>query len=67
MQNRNPIREAARLKIEAGLKTVQPAIAKNLKLYEDFMIPIYQDIAERLGLSVDGNVVDLASEELKDE
>ena len=52
--------------MEAGLKAVQPAIAKDLEPYEKVMIPVYKDIANGLGTHVDGDEDGSASKESED-
>ena len=53
--------------MEARLRAVQPAIDKDLEQYEKVLIPVYQDIAKRLGLRVDGDKDEPVSKDLKDE
>ena len=69
-QSRKTIREAARLKIEAGIRAVQPAIDKKRTsnhIRKKVMIPVYQDIAKRSGIRVDGDEDEPVSKEPENE
>lgn len=43
--DRMSLEEAAKLKVQAGLKAAEPAIAEDIKPYEDEMISVYKPIA----------------------
>ncbi len=53
--DRKSLEETARLELEAGLKAVQPAIAKEMKPYEDRIFSEYDHLVTERAMETDGS------------